>query len=111
ASTSDALRRALATMDGTETAITAGYRLYSRPNARRPEPDASARSVARELGARDPIEDLVAIGQDATFARPFAERFATVKRLVRAFETAFDGHARHARSLRPLARQAPLARA
>src|SRR5262249_24896017 len=63
-----------------------------------------------ELGARDPVEQLVALGPDAALARPFTERFATIKRLVRGFSTAFDGQARHARALRPLARHAPFAR-
>jgi acyl transferase domain-containing protein/NAD(P)H-dependent flavin oxidoreductase YrpB (nitropropane dioxygenase family)/acyl carrier protein len=111
ASTCDALRAALATMDGSETAITAGYRLYARPNARRPDPGAAAADIARALGSGDPARELVALGQDAAFARPLADRFATVKRLVRAIEIAFDGHARHACSLQPLARHAPLARA
>ena len=97
-------------MDGSETAMTAGWRLYARPNARSPEPGASAEAIARALGASDPASQLVALGQDAAFARPFAERFGTVERLVRGLHTAMAGHVRQARALRPLARSAPLAR-
>ncbi|HEX9298080.1 MAG TPA: SDR family NAD(P)-dependent oxidoreductase [Polyangiaceae bacterium] len=111
AATSEALRRALRTMDGTETVLAGGYRLYARPDARKPEPGADGRRIAAELGASDPREQLVALGQDAAFARPLAERFGTVQRLVRAFYTAFDGHLRQARALQPLAPHAPFAKA
>jgi acyl transferase domain-containing protein/NAD(P)H-dependent flavin oxidoreductase YrpB (nitropropane dioxygenase family)/short-subunit dehydrogenase/acyl carrier protein len=110
ASTSDELRRAIGKMDGTETAIFAGYRLFTRPNARRPDAGMTPERIAAALGAHDPIEQLVAMGQDAAFARPFAERFATVKRLVRGLTTAFDGHARHARTTEPLAPGSAFAR-
>jgi acyl transferase domain-containing protein/NAD(P)H-dependent flavin oxidoreductase YrpB (nitropropane dioxygenase family) len=110
ASTSHELRLALATMDGTDTVVVEGYRIYARPNARKPGAGAGPRGLATQLGAGDPAQDLIALGQDAAFARPFADRFATVERLVGAFQTAFDGHLRQAHSLRPLARHAPLAR-
>jgi len=111
ASTSQELRRALLTMDGSETVVAAGYRIYSRPNARKPEPRAGPAHIAAELGSRHPGEQLIALGQDAAFARPLAERFATVERLVRALRMAVDGHLRQARSLRPLARRSPFAQA
>ena len=110
ASTSDALRRALAAMDGSETVVAAGYRVYARANARAPEPGISAAKLAGALGV-DPSRELVALGQDAAFARPFADRFGTVERVVRAVRTAMSGHLRQARTLRPLAPSAPLAEA
>ncbi len=109
AHTSDAMRRALATMDGSETIVAGGYRLYTRPNARAPQKGASSATIAAQLGAGDPTTDLVTLGQDAAFAAPFAHRFGSVERLVRGLHAAFDGHLRQARALRPLARHAPLA--
>jgi acyl transferase domain-containing protein/NAD(P)H-dependent flavin oxidoreductase YrpB (nitropropane dioxygenase family)/NADP-dependent 3-hydroxy acid dehydrogenase YdfG len=109
AGTSPALRRALATMDGSETVVVGGYRLYARPNAKAAKADDSPAQIAAQLGATDPSTDLVTLGQDASFAAPFGQRFASVERLVRAVHMAFDGHVRQARALRPLARHAPLA--
>ena len=103
------LRRALSTMDGSETVVTGGYRLYARPNARAAEKGATPAQIAAQLGAADPARQLVTLGQDAAFAAPFAHRFGTVERLVRALHAGFAGHLRQARALRPLARHAPLA--
>ena len=110
-STSDALRAALTSMDGSETVVVAGSRIYARASARTPEHGISPVQLAARLGATDPAHDLVALGQDAAFARPFAARFGTVERVVRAVHTAMTGHVRQARALRPLARHAPLAKA
>jgi acyl transferase domain-containing protein/NAD(P)H-dependent flavin oxidoreductase YrpB (nitropropane dioxygenase family)/short-subunit dehydrogenase len=109
ARTGEPLRRAIASMDGSETVIAAGYRLYARPNARAPQEGASGEEIARSLGATDPTRHLVALGQDAAFAKTFADRCGTVERVVRALHSAMAGHVRQARALRPLARSSPLA--
>jgi acyl transferase domain-containing protein/NAD(P)H-dependent flavin oxidoreductase YrpB (nitropropane dioxygenase family)/NAD(P)-dependent dehydrogenase (short-subunit alcohol dehydrogenase family) len=90
ASTSEELRRVLAAMDGSETAVTNGVRHYTRPGAREEE-------------LRVPL------GQDAAFAKPFADRFGTVERFVQAIKVGMRGHLRQARVLRPLARHGALA--
>ena len=111
ACTSDALRRAVSAMDGSETVVAGGYRVYARPGARNRELGAGSERIFEQLGAADPEHQLVALGQDASFARSFAERFGTVERLVRAIQMAIEGHTRQARALRPLARRSPLAEA
>lgn len=109
AATAGPLRRAVAAMDGSETTVTAGYRLYARPNAAAPELGDGREQIVARLGANDPASDLIAVGQDAAFARPFAERFGTVERLVGALRTSVDGALRQARTLRPMAARSPLA--
>ncbi|WP_394828393.1 SDR family NAD(P)-dependent oxidoreductase [Pendulispora albinea] len=104
AETSGELRRALSAFDGSETIVAGGYRLYARPNARAPEPEDGPAQIAKKLGAGDPSKHLVTLGQDAAFAAPFAKRFGTVERLVRALHTSFEGHVRQARAQTPLAR-------
>jgi acyl transferase domain-containing protein/NAD(P)H-dependent flavin oxidoreductase YrpB (nitropropane dioxygenase family) len=108
AGTSAEVRRAVQVMDGSETVIVDGYRLYSHPKAAKVDEGAP---IAPRLGATDPARELLALGQDAAFAAPLAARFATVERVVRAFHAAWDGHLRQARLLRPLARHSPLAEA
>jgi acyl transferase domain-containing protein/NAD(P)H-dependent flavin oxidoreductase YrpB (nitropropane dioxygenase family) len=109
ASTPPPLRKALAGMDGSETLLVRGMRIFARGNSRKPGPDDDAATIARALGASDPATQFVALGQDAAFAKSFADRYTTVDRVVRAIRTAVTGHARRARALRPLARRAPLA--
>ncbi|HWL87400.1 MAG TPA: beta-ketoacyl synthase N-terminal-like domain-containing protein, partial [Polyangiaceae bacterium] len=109
ASTGEPLRRALAAFDGSETIVAGGYRLYARPNARMPRFEEQPEQIARQLGAHDPAEHFVTLGQDAALAAPFAKRFGTVDRVVRALHTAFEGHVRQARAQRPLARFSPFA--
>jgi acyl transferase domain-containing protein/NAD(P)H-dependent flavin oxidoreductase YrpB (nitropropane dioxygenase family) len=83
----DEIRRALAGMDGTETTVAGGYRIYARPTARQ----------------------IIPLGQDAALAKPLADRFGSVERVVGAVHAAMAGHVRQARALRPLARRSPLA--
>lgn len=108
AGTSPDVRRALQAMDGGETSVVQGYRLYTRansPNAENGEP------IPARLGATDPTRELLTVGQDAAFAASFGQRFGTVERVVRAIHAAFDGHLRQARAFRPLARHSALANA
>lgn len=108
AATTPEIRRAIQAMDGGETSVVQGYRLYARantPNADNGEP------IAARLGATDPTRELLTVGQDAAFAASFGQRFGTVERVVRALHAAFDGHLRQARAFRPLARHSSLAQA
>jgi acyl transferase domain-containing protein/NAD(P)H-dependent flavin oxidoreductase YrpB (nitropropane dioxygenase family) len=109
AATSQPMRRALGAMDGSETTICGGYRLYARPNAATAGPDDGPERVVARLGADDPARHLVTLGQDAAFARSFADRYATVERVVRAMRTCVDGALRAVRTLRPFARRSGFA--
>lgn len=97
------IKAAVATMDGTETTVLAGLRLYTRPDlpvAGLTDPD---EDLSVRLGAADLRSDLLPAGQDATFARPLAERFETAGGIVRAIRAAAHENVRRARVLRPLA--------
>lgn len=109
AATAQPLRRALSTMDGSETVVCGGYRLYARPNAVAASSDDGPERIVARLGSDDPAHHLVTLGQDAAFARPFADRYATVERVVCAMRNSVDGALRQARALQPLARRTPLA--
>jgi acyl transferase domain-containing protein/NAD(P)H-dependent flavin oxidoreductase YrpB (nitropropane dioxygenase family)/NAD(P)-dependent dehydrogenase (short-subunit alcohol dehydrogenase family) len=74
------LRQIIGAMDGSETAVVDGRRLLSRPGI-----------------------TPVALGQEAAFARPLAERFRTIPNLVNGFELGLASHLRQAQALEPLA--------
>ncbi|HET9334185.1 MAG TPA: SDR family NAD(P)-dependent oxidoreductase [Gemmatimonadota bacterium] len=103
--------RAIRTMDGSETVVLAGQRVFSRPDLPLPEElrAASAEEVAARLGGDDLRGRLVPAGQDAAFARPLAERFVTAGGVVQGIARAIDAHLESARDHRPLAPGSPLA--
>jgi acyl transferase domain-containing protein/NAD(P)H-dependent flavin oxidoreductase YrpB (nitropropane dioxygenase family) len=69
---------AIRRMDGTETAVIGGYRVYVRPDLPRPE----AEGLGRRLSARTPAA--LPVGEDAALARPFAERYRTAAGVIAA---------------------------
>ena len=93
ATTTEALRAVLVGLDGSETAVTAGTRLLSRPGCLAPADTADANDVRTQLGAADPARELIALGQDAVLAHVFATRYRTVDGAVRGLLTAMAGHA------------------
>jgi len=104
------VRAAIAAMDGSETTLIAGHRIYTRPDL--PVAglgDLDAAAVRARLGGDSLVDDLVPIGQDAALARGFAERFATVGAAVRGVRAAMIGYVEQAATLAPLAPGAPLA--
>jgi 3-oxoacyl-(acyl-carrier-protein) synthase/NAD(P)H-dependent flavin oxidoreductase YrpB (nitropropane dioxygenase family) len=103
------VKRVIAAMDGSETRLVGGHRVYASPSAPAVAPDASPDEVAARLGASDPAVELLAAGQDAAFAKPLATRYTTADGLVRALRGAIVGHLRQARALEPLGRRSPLA--
>ncbi len=104
----DAVKGAIAAMDGSETEIRAGYRVYVRPNL---PVDDLAVGLPGTLGAAEALEDaLLPAGQDAAFAAPLARRFTTAGALVRGLEAAIGAHLRQARAVKPLAPGAGVAR-
>jgi NAD(P)H-dependent flavin oxidoreductase YrpB (nitropropane dioxygenase family) len=97
-------RQALEAMDGSETRVVGGHRIYTRPDlpaAALPD-DVSAADVAARLGA-DLKADLVPFGQDGGFAKGLARRFATVGGVVQAVRRAVAEHLAAAAAAPPLA--------
>jgi acyl transferase domain-containing protein/NAD(P)H-dependent flavin oxidoreductase YrpB (nitropropane dioxygenase family)/NADP-dependent 3-hydroxy acid dehydrogenase YdfG len=85
------VRTALTSMDGSETALVDGRRVYAR--------------------TRDGLPSNLAIGQDGALARPIAREFPTVARLVRGIRARITSQLALAAELQPLAPGAPLAQA
>jgi acyl transferase domain-containing protein/NAD(P)H-dependent flavin oxidoreductase YrpB (nitropropane dioxygenase family) len=100
--------QALAAMDGSETAVAAGHRVFARPDlAGGPapgDPAAMALLLGAELGpvpGRPPA--WLPAGQDGAFAAPLAERYRTVGGVVQAVRAAIGDHLETAAATRPLA--------
>ncbi|WP_217551864.1 type I polyketide synthase [Streptomyces sp. GbtcB6] len=88
----EATAAALRSLDGSETAVVAGYRVLHRrgPDAVRPPADDPA-AVAAVLGAEDLRTQLLPVGQDGFLAARFAERWGDVRRTVRELTAAIRG--------------------
>jgi acyl transferase domain-containing protein/NAD(P)H-dependent flavin oxidoreductase YrpB (nitropropane dioxygenase family)/NAD(P)-dependent dehydrogenase (short-subunit alcohol dehydrogenase family) len=100
---------AIRVMDGTETAVIRGHRLYTRPDLPTVDPD----TVASQLGARH--LGALPIGQDGALAAPLAQRYVTAGGVVAAVRTAVTDQLRSACSqsvlgVRPLVVQGPMTR-
>lgn len=99
---------ALTAMDGSETAVVAGYRVFSRPDLTGGPvpagPEDMASLVGPALGPRpaQPPRWLPA-GQDAAFARHLAERYRTTGGVIQAVRAAVDTHLAAAAKTKPLA--------
>ena len=98
-----AVRAAVGAMDGSETVVAGGHRLYSRPDLPPVDPDAPPAEIAARLGADDLRSQLLPVGQDGSFAAPLAGRFKTAGGIVAAIRSAIDHQLAAARELRPLA--------
>ncbi len=108
----EAIKSAIRSMDGSETAVVAEHRVYTRPDLSIARSTAlSAGDVIQRLGARDLETNLLPAGQDAAFARSFADRFKTAGGIVHAIETSIDEHLRLAAEHAPLSPESGLARA
>ena len=127
-----ALRAAIERSEGDDTSCVGAslgdlFRLFRRTGSRLVEqlqqreqqlaaldPEEAVSAWRTELRARIDPADAAAIwplGQDASFAAPLARRHKNVAGVLDAFRTAIDAHVRSAQTLRPLAPEAPLARA
>ena len=107
------VRAAVGAMDGSETGVVGGHRVYTRPDLpvrRRRRP---ARPTWRpRLGADDLRTQLLPVGQDGAFARPLADRYGTAGGVVQAPSAAsIAEHVAAAREQRPLAPGAGVAAA
>jgi acyl transferase domain-containing protein/NAD(P)H-dependent flavin oxidoreductase YrpB (nitropropane dioxygenase family)/NAD(P)-dependent dehydrogenase (short-subunit alcohol dehydrogenase family) len=108
------LATALAAMDGSETAVIAGHRVYVRPDlpGARPEiagPDADPAAVAALIGGTDLRTRLVTVGQLAAESQSLARRYPTAAALCRAVDQAIDSHRRDAARLAAIGPDSPLA--
>ncbi|REE95372.1 type I polyketide synthase [Thermomonospora umbrina] len=93
---------AIAAMDGGETRVVAGHRVFTRPDL----PvfhTADPREVEARLDALDLCTGLLPIGQEGAFARPLADRYKTAGGVVRAVRDRIDGHLDAAVRTAPLA--------
>ncbi len=102
---------ALRAMDGSETTVLGGHRVYVRPDL----PVASLRdltpdAVAARLGCRDLRGQLLPIGQDAPLGRALADRHVTAGGVVTAVRAAIAGHLTAAAATEPLGASSPFAR-
>ena len=97
------VRTAVGAMDGSETVVVGGHRVFTRPDLTLPGADARPDDVAARLGADDLRTQLLPIGQDGSFARPLADRYKTAGGIVGALRSSIAEHIAAARELRPLA--------
>jgi acyl transferase domain-containing protein/NAD(P)H-dependent flavin oxidoreductase YrpB (nitropropane dioxygenase family) len=93
---------AIAAMDGSETTVTGGHRVYTRPDLPAIEP------AAGRFGARDLRRQLLPTGQDGAFAAPLAARFKTAGGVVRAIGSSICSHIELAARIKPLADATPV---
>ncbi len=100
------LRAALRSMDGSETTVVGGHRVFTRPDlpAAALSADADAAEVAARTGGTDLHGGLVAVGQDGFLARSLADRYRTVGGVVQAIRASIldsPPAARRQRALEP----------
>ncbi|WP_436776677.1 SDR family NAD(P)-dependent oxidoreductase [Yinghuangia sp. YIM S09857] len=101
----DPVAAALRSMDGGETAVLEGHRVYTRPDLplrRLADAAAALDGVGSAFGARGLDRQLLPVGQDGALARRFAERYGTTGRTVRAVRSAVTAALAAAVRHRPL---------
>ncbi|HUB09008.1 MAG TPA: SDR family NAD(P)-dependent oxidoreductase [Myxococcales bacterium] len=108
----ESIKAVLAGMDGSETAVVGGHRVFTRPDLPAAKlTEAVAEDVRGNLGGRDLASQLLPVGQDGALAAPMARRFRTAGGVVRGLTRAADRQIRQAQELAPLAPGSPLAQA
>lgn len=107
---SEQVKRAIAAMDGSETVVVAGHRVFTRPGLSLPTADSSPEEIEKRFGTNNLKEDLIAVGQDGAFAKDLAERFRSISGLVRSIERTAAAQIRQAKILRPLGPRSAWAR-
>lgn len=90
---------ALRTMDGSQTRVVHGHRVFARPGLPLPEGP-----VPTLLGARDLRSQLLPVGQDGACAARLAARHRTTGGVLRAVREAVTGHLADAVRAEPLRR-------
>ncbi len=101
-------KAAIAAMDGSETTIVHGHRVFTRPDLK-----VTSASEEETIGLIGPAlrTNLVPLGQDAAFAKSLAARFVTAGGIITAVREAIASHIEAAKRLAPLAPSSPLAAA
>ena len=108
----DVAKDSISKMDGSETTLVGGHRVFTPPHLRSARHANETREgTAAHVGGADLMRSSLPAGQDAAFARPLAERYSTAADVVRAIREAITGHISQAQSSNPLAPHAPLAAA
>ncbi|HZM41139.1 MAG TPA: beta-ketoacyl synthase N-terminal-like domain-containing protein, partial [Acidimicrobiales bacterium] len=99
------IRLALAAMDGSETRVIAGHRIYTRPDLWVAEIDdrTSADDIASRLGGSSMRDQALPAGQDAALAADFAARYGSVGALVTGLRREIAEHVAAAQRVEPLA--------
>jgi acyl transferase domain-containing protein/NAD(P)H-dependent flavin oxidoreductase YrpB (nitropropane dioxygenase family)/NADP-dependent 3-hydroxy acid dehydrogenase YdfG len=87
---------AITAMDGSETRVIGGYRVYARPGLPSIEPSPD------RFGSRDLRTQLLPVGQDGAFAAPLAGRFKTAGGVVHAIGEAIESQVQLAARIEPL---------
>ncbi|MCI4086008.1 SDR family NAD(P)-dependent oxidoreductase [Streptomyces sp. MMS21 TC-5] len=100
----DEVAAALRAMDGSETRILDGHRVFTRPDLTPPEGP-----VATLLGARNLRTQLLPVGQDGASAARLAARHRTTGGVLQAVREAVTGHLAAAVRAEPLRRPLPVA--
>ncbi|WP_406277018.1 SDR family NAD(P)-dependent oxidoreductase [Streptomyces sp. NBC_00191] len=88
---------AIHAMDGSETTVVRGHRIYARPDLTPPQ-----RDIAEHLGARGLRTQPLPIGQEGATAARLAARHRTTGSVVQAVRAAITGHLEAAVRARPL---------
>ena len=97
---------AIVAMDGSETVVVGGHRVFTRPDL--PQTGVGG-DVALRLGT-DLRTDLVPVGQDGALARPLAERHVTAGGVVQAVRQSIREHLTSGGGLRHPVVQGPMTR-
>ncbi len=106
------IRTAVGAMDGSETVLLGGHRVYTRPDLPvSRETEVSSERAARRLGGMDLRHDWLPVGQEGAFARPLADRFVTAGGVVVALRSQVEASLASARRLDPLRPGSPFAMA
>jgi acyl transferase domain-containing protein/NAD(P)H-dependent flavin oxidoreductase YrpB (nitropropane dioxygenase family)/NAD(P)-dependent dehydrogenase (short-subunit alcohol dehydrogenase family) len=88
---------AVARMDGSETVVVGGYRVFTRPDLA----PVQGGDIGSQLGT-DLHSQLLPIGQEGALAGPFADRFATAGGVIQAVANSITAHLTAAISAEPL---------
>ncbi len=99
----DDVKKVISVMNGTETTVVNGYRIFMRPDLRQYQvPDIPVEDIISHLGGSDPTAEYIPVGQDGSFAKRFADEYVCAQNLVKAIYQAAADNPRVARELMPL---------
>lgn len=108
---SDAVKTAVAKLDGSESLVVNGYRVIVPRWTAVSELAQLSQQKFRKLLGKDPTHDLIPAGQDIAFSGMLAESYKTTRGLVEAIIDGIDTHVRLAQTLDPLGPQSQWAHA